>query len=195
MLYLRLGFTESTIICIHYYKHNIDKTYPYNYDIVNWLHTTSGFYDKQFSRDKIDFDQRCVASKTFQEYLNKLMHIIKRSSQLSLNCHKIENADVIDKSKEYFGLYTSLDSDMSFNSIFKLIENKAVLIVNPSSKLMKQQYENGNCQNIHSDFPNLLSIDTYKNHYTFFNRGPNANFHETCEKTCTNIKNLTSTLI
>ena len=48
----RLGYTESTLLFIYYWNtiHNIDYI---DKRLVNWLYSTSGFYDKKIEQKKI----------------------------------------------------------------------------------------------------------------------------------------------
>jgi hypothetical protein len=76
---------------------------------------------------------------------------------------------------------------MSIDVILSKLAGKRVLIVNPMSSLMKQQYESGNIKKITPKFPDLLSIESLENPYTFFNTGPHLSIFETTETVCSEI--------
>ena len=82
MLNLRLGFTEGTLFFIYFFENIIknencrdvckefDKT---KHNIINWLYSTSGFYDKTIEGDYFNFDyQLCMNSNTYNEYMNRI---------------------------------------------------------------------------------------------------------------------------
>jgi len=77
--------------------------------------------------------------------------------------------------------------NMSLYSLTSKLAGKRVLIVNPMSSLMKQQYESGNIKHITPGFLDILSIDTIENPYTFFNTGPHNSIFETTETVCSEI--------
>ena len=56
----RLGYTESTLLFVYYLNtiHNIDYI---DKNLVNWLYSTSGFYDKKIKGDYFNFDVKaCI---------------------------------------------------------------------------------------------------------------------------------------
>ena len=71
------------------------------------------------------------------------------------------------------------------------MDNKEVLIINPLSDLMYNQYKNNNVYNANNiTFSQIKNMLFYKNPYTFLNDGPHNNNIETVEDICNNISNL-----
>ena len=100
----------------------------------------------------------------------------------SMNSYKNEFEDYIRTVSKSYSIY-----NMSIEKLFAIIANKRILIVNPMSSLMKQQYDSGNVKHIYAEFPELISIQIYENPYTFFNNGPDGSILETADKICEGI--------
>lgn len=200
MINLRLGFTETTLL-FYFYLDTIvnDDSIKLLYNgsqngLINWLYSTSGFYDKTIIGDYFNFDGiKCTESVCYNNYMNKLLNIIKKTTIVRLCFHGI-NQNLI-KYKEQFIEYLGIDGSIITGGcrkedLYNLIENKKVLIINPLSPLIKEQYDNNNVKYVDSKFPNVENIISYENPYTFFNSGPDDNSFETVYKICNDIKNL-----
>ena len=198
-MYLRLGYTETTLLFFYWLENTrhadssiINNVHSSKHIIINWLYTTSGFYDKSIEGTYFNINsQKCLLSSVYNRYMTNLLEIIK-NTELTLQFHNVTG--VIQPYKEEFIAYvTSITKKMSIYNIeirdvFTRIANKKVLIVNPMSSLMKQQYDTGNIQKINHAFPSLESIQIYENPYTFFNNGPDSSILETAEKACKEIQ-------
>lgn len=198
-MYLRLGFTETTCLFYYWLKH-IRKPMRKDVDdaivggengLMNWLYTTSGFYDKSIEGSYFNFNASvCVKSDVYNKYMSQLISILQNIN-LSLCFHDIP--DVLTQYKKEFEAYiANITISYSYGyfssqTVFSLIANKRVLIVNPMSSLMKQQYDSGNIQQIYNDFPDLINIQIVENPYTFFNSGPDNSILETADKVCKDI--------
>jgi len=205
---LRLGYTESDLL-FTYFVVNIarEKIDIMNDDflrintenMLNWFYTTSGFYDKSMTQININ----CFFSENFNSYMKRLINIIKNSTKCVLYFH-----DYIKEYYRYFGELVEFFQDKIFSDAwddplkFKMeydkyynldefIKNKKILIINPLSELMKDQFNNGNVYKANNnEFPPIKKIVCIKNKYTFFNNGPNNNLLETYFNFCNDIENI-----
>ena len=192
---IRLGFTETTLLFYHYLKKTnkpqniIDRIIKSENDLINWLYTTSGFYDKSINGNNFNFNAlECKVTEPYNQFMDQLLEIIE-NSQLILCFHEFDTE--IQKYKIEFLNYVISKGSTFFHlngdTFFNFINGKKVLIVNPISELMIQQYHSGNVRKIYAKFPPLNEIHSYKNPYTFFNNGPDAHILLSSEKICTDI--------
>jgi len=177
----RLGYTESTLIFFYFldkYCKNANKQHyrEQQYNMLKWLYSTSGFYDKSINMDTASVDA-ILGSRVYNNYFNMLLNIIKKyKKDVQLNFHKIHDEltqnymDLFYKFIEKPNKKVLIDNSYLFN----FIKNKKIIIINNLGVLMKKQYENGNLKKIYSDFPDVESIDFINIGYTFFNNGPHA---------------------
>jgi hypothetical protein len=191
--YLRLGMTESTLMFYYWllYKKKISnqrfaERVESNNQLINWLYTTSGFYDKNILGTYFDFDaKKCSDSLNYKRYMEHLFECVL-ISEIQPCFHYIPDA-LIPMLVEFKGVLQKNSrrfyfQDMLTTDLFSRINGKKILIVNPMSALMKQQYDCGNVQNIHTNFPIFQSLEILENPYTFFNNGPDSSVFETAEK-------------
>jgi hypothetical protein len=208
--YLRLGYSESdllfTYFIVNYSCNNINilediylKENTEN--ILRWFYKTSGFYDKSIEHININ----CFFSHYFKIYMNKLIDIIKKSTKCVIFLH-----EHIKVYYTYFGEFVRFlddkvfceiwyDNKVEYNNQFenfyninKFMENKTILLINPLSGLMHEQFISGSVYKANNvNFPSVNGIIPYKNIYTFFNKGPNNNMAETFFELCNGIKEIT----
>jgi hypothetical protein len=198
---LRLGYTESTLFLCFFLKNIINQKLNKHFEdteknMINWLYSTSGFYDKSIEGDYFNFNyETCVNSFIYNEYMKKVYTSIINSKKVILCFHGEKDKDdysLSSKQKflEFFKDKTEVVMYQTQENFFNFISEKKLLIINPISSLMKKQYDNNNCKNIYPNFPSLKSIYYYENPYTFCNNGSNNNILETNEKIFDEIKNL-----
>jgi hypothetical protein len=170
----RLGFTESALLYCHYIRiQKIDMVHKlefmnYEANFLKWLFTTSGFYDISFN-DNYEY----INSSNYKKLMDEFYQMSKQSTFTRFAFH---NTSVCKYLPEFYKNFNNIE--FSFEKIsneFKLfVRDKNILIINPMSKLMKQQYESGNVFKI-NNFPRVNSIQCYTNDYTFFNKSNNSN--------------------
>jgi hypothetical protein len=183
MKFQRPGFTESTLLFIQYLREhgiNSEELMKSEAQFINWLYTTSGFYDKQVSGSYFDFNaDQIINSQSYKTFLNDYRKALKDSDKLYTMIHHVYE----DKGK-IAEFQNSLNPKSlwhwSYKPWYKILENKKVLLVSSFADLMKKQYDCGNIQKIDAEFPNTLIV-SYKTPYTFFNNGPDKNFFETLD--------------
>ena len=199
---LRLGFTESTLL-FYYYLENIllfdlskNNILISKKCLINWLYSTSGFYDKSINGTYFDFDEtEVIKSRCYNYYFSNLLKIINEcKTDVQLCFHNLPKE--LDCKKKEFISYLQCENkgeplthQTSF--VHKFVANKRLLIINNLGVLMKQQYENGNLKKI-NDFPEIMSIDYINPGYTWLNNknGSDNNFIESFQKICRNVDNV-----
>ena len=82
---LRVGFTETTLLFYYYLENilNIDitilKLIDSQNNLINWLYSTSGFYDKTINGTYFDIDvKKAKKSDVYNYYFSNLLNIIPR---------------------------------------------------------------------------------------------------------------------
>ena len=204
----RPGHTETQLL----YSHFVKNTHPLLYDqskeytFIEWLYTTSGFYDKSVSlnnKDEIidsdcynlwierynqalhncDHIECCVGNPTFNDpppmYLDQYLLQFK-SKSLTINQQYITKSDI---PWNQYWCREGMGSNNKYNGVFfmhyDMLKNKKILVLSPFVELVDYQHKN----NVHKIFNNFPEFDllTFKTPYTFLNSGPHNNFFETLE--------------
>lgn len=188
MKYLRPGYTESTLLFIDYALNHRGKTQKdlINHtqsEFINWLYTTSGFYDINFKGSYFDFDTLSISeSDVFNRFIRDYKSSLMYADKLQFMLHKISNdQDLIRDFIQFFNPKDTLQW-WNYKSWYSILQDKAILLVNSFAPLMEQQYNCGNIFKIDPAFPVLSNIFAYKTPYTFFNKGPDNNFFETLDR-------------
>jgi hypothetical protein len=189
----RLGFTETTLL-FYYYLENILNERKYYEDsrdnLINWLYSTSGFYDKKIEGNYFNFEpEKCLKSVVYNTYMNTILKIIKQyKNEIILCFHNLPNE--LLPYKEQFLQYVNYKPNNTYicrDVLFNFMNSKNVLIVHNMSELYKNQYENGNLKLIYMDCPNIKKICTYLPGYTYLNTGPDESILETASEHCLKI--------
>jgi len=183
---LRLGFTEFTLLVVYYLeKHNIPINFyiPYKINKINWLYTTSGYYDKTQKSSYMNVKHRNGDPPIYNEYFETLLNFIKDSDNFTYYSHfDTANNDVKNQVKNLLHFINPKNNyNITPDKVYEFIANKRVLIISPFAPLFKQQIESGNCKQIDPNFPKMEKTIYYRNIYTFFNSGPHANILETAK--------------
>tara|TARA_B110000971_G_C19987644_1_gene490379 strand:- start:5 stop:826 length:822 start_codon:yes stop_codon:yes gene_type:complete len=191
---LRLGFTESALLFFFYLDNILDFS---NKDIyrnhqekyINWLYSTSGFYDREINGDYFNFDPIIIKkSPTYNAYFFKLLEVLKNYKYNVVLC--LIKFEFLEIELESFFKYINYHEKINkYTTVLNCLDNKKVLIINNLGSLMKKQFESGNINLICPEFPkNVRSIDFYENGYSFLNNGNDDNILDTCKKICTILK-------
>jgi len=190
---LRLGFTETSLLFLFFLdmlKINNISYIKSQQTLINWLCSTSGFYDKQINGSYFDFDFDKIKNlKIYNDYFSKLLNLLKDNNNfhLQLCFHNFDN-DICEYKEQFLNYIHYYEKQKPIN-LFNFLDNKNILIINNLGSLMKYQFESGNLQIIHSNFPkNIKSIQYFENGYTFFNNGVDENILETTNNICEKIK-------
>jgi hypothetical protein len=205
----RPGFTETTLMFCEYLKNLgvTDKNLDSEEDnFILWLYKSAGWYDMSLPcKGLYGLPFHNLPYRGGCEYeAKKLAEIIKNSYCYGFwkeRYHEsITDCDFlipcIHKIKQYYieeyknGFIESLNPKnidnpqfsvywCKYESLYKVIKNKKVLVISCFADLIKNQYDSGNVHKIYQNFPELVSFKTYTFPYTFFNSGPLANSIET----------------
>jgi hypothetical protein len=201
---LRLGATETTLLFFYFldnyenFYHGVEllpdklKYVDSQKYFINWLYSTSGFYDKEINGSYFDFDGDYVLkSSVYNEYFSKILSIIKDSnSPIILVFHDFHESLLDFKTKflEYIDFNNKIKK---YENVLQFMENKNILIINNLGSLMKNQFESGNIDKICNEFPkNVKSIEYFENGYSFLNSGPDSSLLETAKNIIEKIKDL-----
>ena len=191
--HLRLGYTETTLLFYYWLItiKKIERVLFSEHSLINWLYTTSGYYDKDIAGDYFNFDsKKCLESINYKRYMSNLFEML-HGVNIVLSFHTLPNSLDIYK-QEFLNNLSEKNNILEYsiykNKFYNIIQNKRVLIINPRARLMQQQYNSGNVHKIYHTFPKVLAIEHYENTYTFFNTGPDLSILETANKICIEIK-------
>jgi hypothetical protein len=195
MKIIRLGMTESGLLLMSYIStlsinDNFKRTfYDLLSSLLNWLCTTSGYYDKSVECEpgKIDI-QKVMKTKTFQEFINHLQISVRNCHETQMMFHGGIMMNIFNSVRQqflsHFGIVNfKLMNGIKLNDrlpfIFSSIKNKRILVVSSFSNLINIQYENNNIYRLGNNFPEIESLCTVTTPYCFLNDGPHHNYIET----------------
>lgn len=190
----RIGYTEGSLLFIYWLTMNNDKLTHADYvklqfgqrQMLNWLHSTSGFYDKRNPGSYFDLDFAHYDFAVLRQYLQEIQQSLADADHLAMCIH--ETIHFVPECKQTFldsfRCRTTPTKTISRELVFASLANKKVLLVSSFARLMKQQHDCGNLQTIYADYPSssIQSVLAYTTPYTFFNSGPDQNMIETCER-------------
>lgn len=198
----RTGYTEGDLIFCNYLKNTFnlynDKVLNnIEYTFINWLYTTSGWYDKSIKGKYFDMDVVSILnSKVYKEFINLYMQSVTNSDHLILLFHE----NYFEKYISYLPLFKhkvkyktiKLFDEYPWNShkIYPLISNAKILVISSFDELIYEQYNNGNIYKIYNTFPVIKKLHTINFPYCFLNSGPDQNILETIEKIIEKIKSI-----
>jgi hypothetical protein len=185
---IRLGYTESTLLFFFYLDnfYIIDKNLYIDQqnNLINYLYSTSGFYDKKIDGDYFNFNTEIIKkSEIYNKYFTKILYFLKNYNFNILLCFHNVNENLLVY-KDLFLEFLNYNNKINkYTNIFEFMENKNILILNNLGSLMKQQFESGNIHKICPSFSkNVKSIQYFENGYSFCNSGMDENILETFEK-------------
>jgi hypothetical protein len=203
----RLGYTETSLLFIQYIKNN--KNYDFTNDdtefintLINWLYTTSGYYDKSIEGTYFNFyGDICINSIVYNNYMNDLLLNLNNSDILQLNFQNFSE-NINNFKNDFLSQFNSkkiiydVDDNYMFDymkdKLFNIIKNKNILVINSFSKLIKKQIDTNinNLKKIYQNFPDIKKVYEYTTSYTFFNNGPDNSILDTINNMCNEIQNL-----
>ncbi len=205
MKIVRLGSTETSLLFLTFLSKNyvLDPTIKQHISqtilsCINWLYSTSGYYDKKIKGNHFNFDitslsknyfnfikhlelsvQNCEATQFFvhEGFVMSLLQMYKNDF---INHYKINN----------FTILNGTEFQHRINDIFNMMNNKKVLAISSFDGLIKKQFESGNLHKIYKNYPNIIKLETIKFPYCFHNNGPHENYFETLEYIFNEIKQI-----
>jgi hypothetical protein len=195
---IRLGYTESQLLFYYYLdKFNVydKKSYEERQtSLINWLYSTSGFYDKTITGSYFNFDANHIkTTDIYNKYFDKVLENLKNiNCKIIFNFHDQDVKYIPLEINQQFYNYINLHNKVTkYPNVLSFMSNKKIIIINNLSPLMKKQYDSGNIKKICPEFPDdVKSIECFENGYTFLNNGPHKNILQTYRKMCKKIKGL-----
>lgn len=200
----RLGMTESGLLLLHFTLYNVKlpdhiqqnviKSYLH---LANWLYTCAGYYDKNVPGSNFNFNIDSIKTKNWMRYMNELGESVSGCEKSQFYFHEGFITNLFNNVKDIFIKHYNIDNFEVLNGgrfvdrlpfIYKNMEGKKILTISSFSKLMKQQYDNGNVYKLGIEFPNVKSVDSVVMPYCFTNTGPHQNYFETFDSLFEEIK-------
>lgn len=186
---LHLGFTEGTLLCIYWINHykniNTAEIMAMKKNMIGWLYTTSGYYDKTQQGHYFNVIHNEEDPDIFKKYMKIIYDFIKNADVYDFCIHSMSIKKEIEEFKQ--SINTKHIMEISHEIVFNFVAHKRILIISPFAPLIKAQIDSGNCKVIYPNMPMIISTNIYTFPYTFFNNGPHNNILETSEHIFNNI--------
>jgi hypothetical protein len=196
MKIVRLGMTESGLLLLTFASKNLNlepaikqQIGKYIMSLVNWLYTTSGYYDKTVIGTKFNFTHSAL-NLNFSRYMGHLKEAVNNCKETQFYFHDGFIRQLFEKYKEEFITHFNVTNfnllnDTKFSpripKIYDEIRGKKVLVISSFDKIIESQYNSGNVYKLGLGFPEISGIQTYKFPYCFLNNGPHNNYFETLD--------------
>lgn len=190
----RSGYTEGNLVFCNYLQNIIkiddnDKFNNINNQFINYLYSTSGFYDRKIKGSFFDFNYKEILdSHIYQQFIKEYQLALTNCDHLIILHHTSlfdPYNNYINNFRQYLNSsYVNIYGEYWCNhkNIYSLLEGKRLLIVSSFSDLICEQVNNKNIFSIYADFPAIESIAGYTYPYCYFNNGPDASAFETIDR-------------
>lgn len=185
--------TESTLLFFFYLDNvlKVDAQTKHKYDeqqnnFINWLFSTSGFYDKTVKGNYFNFDAHQIKTKkgsVYNKYFTIVLEFVRFTDTVPIMFHFHQMHEDIDNLKDLFFEFIGYNKNLQYDEhteFLQSIRGKDLLIINNLGALMKAQYEQG--KSIPAS--TAKSVNYYHNGYTFLNNGYYDNIIQNAEKIC-----------
>ena len=196
MKIVRLGMTEMSLLFLTFVSknYNLDMNIKKHISqlimsMINWLYSTSGYYDKSVKGNNFNFDITSM-NKNYFKFINHLEEAVGNCEITQAFVHEgfvmnllnLYKNDFLNKySITNFKILNGTEFQDRIDDIFHKMNLKKVLVISSFDGLIKQQFESGNLNKIYSNFPNIIQLKTIKFPYCFHNNGPHENYFETLD--------------
>lgn len=205
MKIVRLGMTEGGILLLTFVQRYCNPDYntnnvinQYIMNLVNWLYTTSGYYDKQVLGNKFNFNYTAL-NANYHKFLSHLEDSINGCEETQFYFHNGFIMNLFLQYKQQFINKYNIKNLVLLNetkfidripSIFDYLQNKKVLVISAFDGLIQGQYESGNVYKIYDNFPIIKGLEVIKFPYCFLNNGPHNNYFETLDAVFEEVKKI-----
>lgn len=196
MKIVRLGSTETSLLFLTFVSKNFNLDSELKsliskkiLNCINWLYSTSGYYDKSVTGSHFNFDVRAM-TKNYFAFIKHLEMTVENCEATQFFVHEglvmellnVYKNEFIEKYKiNNFSILNGTEFQDRINNIFTLMNNKKVLVISSFDGLIKKQFKSGNLHKIYSNYPNIIKLETIKFPYCFHNNGPHENYFETLD--------------
>ena len=195
MKIVRLGMTEGGLLLLTFVSKHCapDPTTKqmisrHIMSLINWLYTTSGYYDKTVSGSSFNFDATALNKRYFQ-FLQHLELAVADCDATQFIFHNGFIMSLYERYKKQFQEHFKIRNFVLLNdtefsaripSIFGQMVGKKVLVVSSFSGLIQKQWDSGNVVKAYEGkFPPIRCLSGVVVPYCFHNNGPHANYFET----------------
>ena len=205
MKIVRLGMTEMSLLLLTFVSRNYKlepnvKTHISHIimSMINWLYSTSGYYDKSVKGNNFNFDITAM-NKNYFNFINHLEQSVGNCEITQIFIHEgfvlnllnTYKTDFIQKYKiRNLQILNGTEFQDRIDDIFSKMNNKKVLVISSFDGLIRQQVESGNTSKIYDNFPTIVNLHTIKFPYCFHNNGPHENYNETLDAIFEEIKKI-----
>jgi len=205
MKIVRLGSTETSLLFLTFLSKQYQLDAPIKKHIsqlimgcVNWLYSTSGYYDKQVKGTHFNFDVTALTKR----YFNFIKHLETSIQDCECTQFFVHEGFVMNLLKTYkndfiqhyhinnFTILNGTEFQDRIQSIFDKMNHKKVLAISSFDGLIRQQFESGNLYKIYENYPTIVKLETIKFPYCFHNNGPHEHYFETLEYIFDQIKQI-----
>lgn len=170
----RTGLTEGSLLFNDWLKTKGLYREDTEAEFINWLYSTSGWYDKDISGTYFDIDVEAVRkSDNYQRFLKAYHEALKKSDWFHLMLHSGYHLNGLELAEEFAKQYSATNRAYWREPEFlrELMKNKRVLVVSSISQLITDKYRTPENQ--------LLGYTTPQN---LLNNGDQHNGWETLDK-------------
>lgn len=169
MKYQRTGLTEGSLLYNEWLKAKGLYRPDTEAEFINWLYSTSGWYDKTINGSYFDFDaEKVKASPVYQRFLDEYKQSLRNSDIFHLMVHSSYHLRGLEFQLDFANQFSQRNycywQDKEF--LTKTIQDKRVLVVGSVAPLIAQKYE----------------VTGYRTPQNFMNRGDEENSFETLDK-------------
>ena len=205
MKIVRLGMTETSLLFLTFVSRNyeLDPTLKKHISqtvlsLVNWLYSTSGYYDKSVKGNSFNFDITAL-NKNYFKFINHLEIAVGNCEITQFFVHEGLVMYLLNMYKNDFiqkynitnlKILNGTEFHERINDIFSMMEKKKVLVISSFDGLIKSQFISGNLKKIYDNFPDIIKLDTLKFPYCFHNNGPHENYFETLDAVFEEVKQI-----
>lgn len=168
--YQRTGLTEGSLIYNEWLKTKGLYRLDTEGEFINWLYSTSGFYDSEIQGTNFDIDVgMAMESINYQRFLKEFHDSLLGSDMIHLMIHGAYHLN----GQELQGEFASRFSPQNYcywkdtELLKRSLEGKKVLVVSSIGKLIEEKY------------PNVIGYTTPTTH---LNSGPDKNYFETMDR-------------
>lgn len=181
----RTGKTEGCLIFNHYLKKKYSISFVESEELfINWLYTTSGWYDSTIDGSNMDIDTKAVKqSPVYNRWLEDYTQALKGADHVQVMYHEYYFPKV--KIEEFRNKFKrrQLDGFWDNPDFLKSQLEGEVLIINPFAQVIEEKYPE-------------YDITPFVWPYTFLNSGPDKNAFETLDRLTSQIpRNFKTALI
>lgn len=197
----RTGITEAILLFDDWLKAHGHPYLPHvEGEFINWLYSSSGWYDKTIEGKYFDINvEQVKRSEVYQKWKREFFNSLLHSDYLEIMLWDKWLEAYFQGQEDLFQIFvesfmakeTHLNLESPYrhywadpHKVMPLLKGK-VLLVNPMAPLLVEQYDNAH--KVYPDMPEFEPV-IQRYPYCFFNAGPDMNGFETIDRIFEQIK-------